>query len=555
MPPIDVEQANAEIDALLKGAVTSLKQPIEEPNYNKVDTSGLKRKIEKVDTQAEVANLQIGVERDRFNAANAEEQRAILARGQAEADLAIADQEKAKQEADLTLEIANALGVNPSDIAAVGEKLRTERPKAEAMLREIQQRQSTSPIDNPLEWITSRLTMKPMIDGYNRQADIVNSLEQTLSDSLGTAQSAAAFANRTVPAISAAQAAAKAKALVAESQKLAAQADEKLALQNVTFAQQRLANDLAVAGLTKESTAQDLQQANAEFQAAIQKIAFADSHANRQLKAAELLDKLNRTKSMDVLLENYDRIIGNPKGTTNRYTFEKFGEAQRTNMVAIGAGSGGTDPYQALVNLTGSGIRPGPLFTSGRLLGSVRDWAAEIGADPKIQLLDEKQKPLMIGKKLSERIELEKQSAYKPGNIFYELSPKEMILSGNVDKDSQLAKVLEPFATQEGNIPTGVVVAAIENQWKNPAEAGAVLSDYYKKNMLLRNSTQNYRLVGVVPDAGYKVPISVGPFGDRMKLDITQPQDATKMILFMRKNKMIGEAFQDVSHGTFGRFN
>lgn len=547
---MEFEEANREMDDLLRGAIVSLKKPIEEPNYNKVDTTPFKKKVEKVDTEAETANLNIGVERDRFNASSERERAAIIAKGQADADAVRADADRAKLESDLASEIARSLGVSPSDIAAVGEKLRTERPKAEALLRDIQAKQSVGLTDNPLEWLGNKLTIDGDIENYNREADIVNSIQGTLDESLNTAAAAATFANKSIPAITTAQASAKAKALTAEAQRLEAVADQKLALQNVSFAQQKLSNELAVAGATKDSTAIDIAQANTEFQVQIQKIAYADSHAKRQMAAAELLDKLQKTKSLDVLLLNYDNIMGNSKGTTTRYTFEKFSEHQRTNIAAIGAGSGGTDPFQSLINLTGSGLRPGPLFTSGRLMGNLQDWSAEISSTPLIQNLDEKQKAGMIAKKLNERIELEKASAYKPGNIFYEASPKEMILSGMVDKNSQLAKVLEPYATQEGNIPSGVVVAAIEKQWKNPSEAGAVLADYYTKNMGLRNSTQNYHLFGLKPDNFYNVPIKVGfPMGTRMELDLTKPADATKMVLFMRQNKITGDALNQVRMG------
>lgn len=533
---MNYEEATREADDLLRGAITDLKKPIEVPNYKKVDTSAFKKKVEQVDTQAETANLNVGLERENYNDAALREQNAITSEGAAKADAARADQARAQQEADLNKSIADAMGVNPDDLAAIGARIKEERPKAEAMLREVQAAQSVG-LDNPLEWITGKLTIDSKIDAYNRQADIVNSLEGTLSDSLTTANAAAMFNGKSIPQITSAQSKARADEAVAQAAKLKAQAEEKLAIQNVTFAQQKLANDLAAAGVTKESTAQDLQQANSEFQAQIARIAAADTHTNRMLRAAELLEKLERTKQLEIVLKNYDRIMGNPEGTTNRYTFEKFSDLQRTNMVAIGAGSGGTDPYQALINLTGSGLRPGANFTSGRLLGNIRDWAAEIGASRDIQQLDEKQKPGMIAKKLAERMELEKQSAYKPGNIFYEASPTEMLLSGAVPKDSELAKVLEPFATQQQNVPTGVVISAIIEKWKNPSEAGAVISDYYKRNILLRNSSQNYKLVGVTPENTYKVPIKVGFLQTSIPFDLTKPEDATKMALFMLNSK------------------
>jgi hypothetical protein len=107
-------------------------------------------------------------------------------------------------------------------------------------------------------------------------------------------------------------------------------------------------------------TALQIQQEGEKLKAKIYAINQAETNASRLLKAAELLEKLEKTKGLDVLLKNYDRTMGHPEGTTTRYNFERLGEVQRQNIIAAGAGSLGplNDPLSSLEIFQAS--RPGP---------------------------------------------------------------------------------------------------------------------------------------------------------------------------------------------------
>lgn len=532
---MEYKEAQEQADQLISGAVAELKRPSEIPNYKSVDTSAFKKEVQRVDTSREVAQMTVGAERDRYNDAAQAEKEAIGRSGAADADKIRADADRAKLEASIYTGIINSLGVNPEDIAAVGARLREARPAAEAKLRDIQQAQRVSPLDNPLEWFSNQVTLPSQIKDYNRETDFVTSLEHTLEESITTANNAALLNSKSIPTITAAQAQASASKALSEAAKAQAQADERLAAQNINFAQQKLANDLALANMTKDSTQLDIQQANTEFQAQIHRITVADNHTNRLLRAAELLEKIQDKKQTELLLKNYDKVIGNPAGTTSIFLFNKLPATERENIAAIAVGSGGADPFNSLVNVARA--RPGPLFTSTKLFNWLQGEAETVSKTPEINAIDKQLQPAAISKRLKARVDEEKAQAYKPGNIFYEASPAEMIASGAVDKDSELAKVLAPFAQTGQSVPTGVVVAAITDKWKNPSEAGAVLSDYYKRNVILRNSTVNYRLAGITPDSNYIVPMNLGILGGRISFDLTNPADATKMILMVKSQQ------------------
>lgn len=539
---VDFDEVNKNVDSLVQDAIELLRKnsggkgaSATRPDYNPVDLSRLRGEVDRSGANRDATNLQIGVERDRMNDAADRKDAAVAAKSQADQDSVKADQERAAQEAKVYADLGDAMGVNVNDIAALADRMRIERPRAEQLLQEVQDMQSVGLLDNPLDWFMNQLQMPAKTEAYNRQADKVNGMQNTLDASLQSAANAASFNTKAIPSITAAQAAAKAGSIAEAAKIEQAKQQEELARHNVTFAVQRLANDLNVASATNNMTSLEITQAHHEYQAMITGIQFADNNATRMLKAAELLEKLEKTKGLDVMLDNYDRIMGHPKGTTTRYNFERFGQAAQQNIVAIGAGSGGSNPLEAMINF-GNG-RPGALASpaSIKVHTWLQDKTADIGANARVQSLDEKQKPLVMNKLLLAEIDSEKDSAYKPGTLFYQLHPAEMLASGQIAADSKLAQVLEPY-TKDPNTPvtSEVIVAAIRKAYPNIAEAAIVLSEYYQKNVTLRNANMNLNLFKIGAPKDYKVPMNVPGYGSmfRGKLNLTDTADAAKYLIF-----------------------
>jgi hypothetical protein len=546
---IDFAQAARDADALVKGAaqVLNAQDVLNAPTFNRVDTSSSKRELEKARASRDISDLTLDTEQQRYSSASEDEKAAITKGGRAQADLEKANQERAQKEADLYKSYALMFGIDvdpSSDIANVASELRKMRPGVNQKLTKIQQMQSVSITDNPLDWLANQVQLPHAIADYNRDADKINSMQDSIDKGIQTAQAAANLGAKGIPTITEAQAAAAANLALSTAARAKAKVDEDLARVNVDFASKRLAGDLSIATSTREMTALEIKQNELEFMGQIQAIQLADTHANRLLRAAELMEKLGRTKALDLVLEQYDKNTGHPPGTTNRFVFERMPSGLRDNIIAIGAGSAGTNPYEFLTNF--GHARPGPLLSpeTGRLFNFIQEKFQSIPEtlDIKIKAAPKETHAASYAQYLSLAIESEKKEAYKPGNLFYELEPSKMIASEVIPADSKLAKVLEPLTATKGPIPTNVIIEAINNEWKNPSEAGQVIAEYYKRNIELRNKSLNLGLAGVKAPTDYTIPLRRQIYAFKLsagRFDLTKPEEATKYVLATRTQDAI----------------
>lgn len=541
---IDFEAVNRDVDALIQGAIGDLLNgnrkgaagaSTEVPSFQKANLDDLRNEVARTKSSREVAQAQIGEEQGNYLAAGTRRTAAIEAKGQAEAAEIAANAARAEQVAKIHRDLAISLGVDPEAIAEVAHRIKLERPKAEALLGEIKEMQAVGLLDNPLEWFVNQIQLPAKIEPYNTQAARINMLQNSLDAGLKTAQDAATHNSKGIASITAAQSVAGMDKVIQSAAIDKAVAEEALAKQNISFAQQKLANDLSVANLTKEMTQLEIQQNLSAYQAAIYKIKAADDDATRKLKAAELLEKLERTKGLDVILESYDRVMGHPKGTTNRYTFERFGKDQAHNIIAIGSGSIGSGPAEAVMNFIQG--RPGPEIAAetARMFNYLQEKFAPISSNPEIQRLDQKEKIYTMNKKLREEVDRDIARSDVMGSVFYEMSPATMLASGKIPADSKLFKVLEPLSKVTGPVPTEVVIETIRKEFKNPVEAGQIVAEYYQRNITLRNTSMNAGAFGIKLPESYKAKHThqEGPIWRNRGTyyDLTKPEEAVKYVL------------------------
>jgi hypothetical protein len=505
------------------------------PTYKPVDTSELDYDRERVRSQREVVSATIQEELQNYNNAGGDQKKAIQAEGAAKADAVYADKAQADRAAEIFAQYGQIFGVTPDSMAAVVHDMNSQRPKLQAAGSEIAAMQAVGPGDNILEWWGNQFALPGKINEYNARAATYNMMQETLDSYIKSANAAATFTLKGTSTISAAQAKAKADFAKAEADKQSAIVDETMAKTNVTFATQQLAADVAAAEKTLQSTELQVRQRQNELQAMIHGIQFSENQAMRMLRAAELAEKLakgedemGQRKSIEVVLKNYDRIMGHPVGTTNFNIWRVSNEAQRNNMIAIGVGSVGPTPVSAMMNWYRS--NPGPLASpdTSRIMehirGKTEGWLVTAAA----QTIDEKQKIDFVNKKVTEEIGNEIKNASKFGSPFYEMSPARMLESAQMNPESVVAKVLAPLAQRkDSNIPTELVAMTIAQAFKNPNDAGAAISDYYKRNMALRNTSMNTALIGITLPTTYQVKVRLGAFTSAM-LDLTNPADATK---------------------------
>jgi hypothetical protein len=553
----DSSEASRMADSLVRGAIESLQKPVTIPRTKGIDTGGTNDSVEEASYTRDLVSEIIDDSTNRFGMAIEGQKEAIGKGGKASAEGIMADQQRSQQEANLQKHFADLFGISTdmsSEIAVTAQRLRELKPGAEEKLRKVQAMQNVGLLDNPLEWLVNQVQLPAVISDYNRDADVVNYLQTTIDASIKTGQDAANFAGKGIPTITVAQAKAGADKVLALADQNKAIADENLAKTNVAFAVHKLAGDISIANATRETSSLELQNEHLKYTSMINEINLADKHSERLLRAASLIEKLEGTRGLDIILENYDRTMGHPARTTTRYVFEKFAEGQRQNIVAIGAGSLGADPFEGMINWYRSRPGPGASPETTRFFNYLRDKSEEISTTAEVQRMDEKQKPAIISKKLKEKIQEEFSGASKQGNIFHEMSPTQMIQSGALPPDSHLAKILEPFTKQTGPIDTSIVLAAIDKEYQNPGEAGAVISDYYKRNMQLRNSVMNTSLAGITlpKDYIYRKTMQFGggfEGGGRLQFDLTDPTQATKYILIKRAGDIAS-----IGIGTSGPF-
>lgn len=540
-----LEDVSKTVDELLSSAVKVLQSPMSVPGYSGTDLTAARRESTRAAATRDEASTVIDDSKTKMYTATEDQKAALDRQKVAERDSANADQERAQAIANTTLIVGgDVFGGGTKDEIARNAAILTKaivdaRPELDAALAEIQK---LNQADNPLDWLTNQFILPSKVAAYNAKATQVNAMQNTLDNALATSEAIVTFANKGVPTITAAQAKAKADKAAAIIDVEKAKADEALAKTNVEFAVRKLAGDLSIANQTIDMTRIQQEENKMKYQSAINAINLADTHANRLMKAASLLEQIEKTKGLDVILKNYDRVMGHPDGTTNRFMFERFSDSRKQDMVAIGAGSMGADPYTGM--LTFFNNRPGPQTSpdTARLFSYIKDKADTIALTAKVQATDEKQKPAAIARELRRMLDEEIVSSSKQGSLFYELSPAAVIAGNDKIANSPIGKALEPLAKSPGTVPTEVIISTLTQTFKNPTDAGAAIAAYYQNNIAMRNTVMNTNLIGVKLPTSYVIRDSVGMFGfNKIPFDLTKPEDATKYVLLQRQ-KLINQA-------------
>jgi len=551
---MDINEAISLSDQLVEEAASTLMTPFKIPQFTGVATKENKVELERVKKTRDSTQALIDVEQTKITEANTKTKDALDAEAIAKGARALADTERANQIADVNKLADLIFNIDPSsDIALKADQVRQERATARGMLDTLKERQSVAITDNPLEWLFNQIAMPQRVQAYNRQADIVDSLQNGIDEGIKTAQNLAARYERGIPTTTSIQAKAIADLALADAAKAKIAADLALSKTNVDFATRKLSEDLAVANATRDTSTLEFQNARTKYESLVMEINLTEKRSERQIKAATLLNELGQSQALDALLRNYDNVIGNPQGTTNRQLFNKLPPSVRENIAAMGAGKGGADPYDFLINIRN--LRPGSQMskeTQSLILWLNQQAAAQATAVDKMitdQKLTKDQREIKIGQNLSAVIEAQRELAYQPGTLFHEVEPGKLLASGAILPNSILAKALLPLTQQTGPITPEIIVATIDKAYQsNPTITGQVVAEYYQRNLKFMNSAANFQLAGIKPMNSYTVPLSFGPFVSKT-FDLTKPEEATKYILFKQFKEKIPNlgAYSDVS--------
>lgn len=535
---------SADVDEILRQAVDTLSTPMSTPGYKAVDTKALKSEVGRASQSRNYFQDVLNTEAGKSAVANDEEKDAITRSGQASKDKAIADQDQAQKIADNNVSVHKLLGigVNPEDAAAtLATNITKTRPVLEKERQDIQDMMNVGPLDNPIEWLANGLQLPGKIKTYNSKAQQVDDWQTALDNGIATSTALAAEINRGLPTITMAQAKATGDKAVAEADKLKAVTDKEFAKVNVDFASKKLAADITLVTANMHMTQMDIEQNKLKYESALNAIRLADTHAARQLQAAKLLEQLQDSAGLDVLIKNYDLQVGNPEGTTTRAGMKFKTKPDQDEVMAIGGSSRfGNSPLQAFESA--SKIRFGPLISEDTkaMYRQLSQWVATAQDTPNVQKALPEQKRAQLAIATNNRIAAEFKEASNPKSFFHEFDPAKMLASGAIPIDSEMGKVLAPLAKGGTEVTSALIADTFEKSFGN--NAGAALAEYYQKNMELRNKALALETIGIpavikaakLDITAYKT--KVGGIFDSMTLDLTKPGDANKFIL-IRKNK------------------
>lgn len=541
------------IENLLSDAGKNLQQEFTIPTFKGVSTKKAEAEVQKTRGSRDELSSSVTEGKSVFKSATADAKAAIGAEGQARADRANADQLQSQEIADahrMTNQLFG-LGVNASDAIAVLANENTKiKPAMDKDLAEIEQMQSVGPLDDPIAWLFNGLQLPTRIQKYNTVAAKYNNNEAMIQNGIQNSAAMGTQLTKGIPTITAAQGKATADLAVAEANKLKAIADQNFAIHTVDLSNKKLAGDLAIAGDTLKLTQLDIEQAKIRYTSQIEAIKLAESHTDRLLKAASVYEKLDDIAKQKVVLGNAEDKLGYTRGTLTPSTLKLMKAEDRDSILAIGlSDTFGRNPYDVLKTVSKVKLGPGISEDTMKVINYIQGKAGIIKRqmdEIKDNSVPPEQKEAMFSAKLNNLIKADMEEAEKPGNFFHELSPAKFFMANKNLVDSPIGKILAPLASKDQEIMTKDIVATVvEGMGGNVSTAGGAISDYYKKNVELRNAAVPYRGAG-----GIEISNSYFVTLRGHRYDMTKSGDATKFAIVQTNEK----ALADMMRGSNGIF-
>lgn len=555
-------------EALLEDAIKTLQTPVPtNVAYSGVNlgpaqeaTRGVKKAVEAQQTAITDAAALNSI-------ANADLQAGQLDQAAASAMVAAANADRAAQVAskfDVYRDLEATQKQMAASIAAANVAIATVKPTADAELETIRQMQSVALLDDPLEWAYNQIQLPNKIKAYNAAADQINTAQSVIDVGLNNVAGISAGAVNNIPAITAAQAAATAEEAAAKAKIANALADEKLAKENVDFATKNTAAQVALAGVTENTTRLQQREAELKYQSQIQAINIADNRANRLLRAAEYQEKLQTQEQMQINLSNYEKVMGLKAGSMPASAFKQLPKERQLDIIAIGAtGKYGFGPEDALSNFRELGYGQELSSSSKGIISFLvkeeekalrridQELTVSVGAGKLAAADKAKERKAKLDEALTTALNEEIRNP--ESKLFAPATPREVIASGALPPNSVLATILKPIAETNAPVNIETVYQSIRAHAPGSIQAqGDLLAQYAKiaKQLTLQSSNVTAFGANVKPDP--RVLVSIGdpilqtPGGDeirrRISLDITDPVQARKFVLIKARPELPGSA-------------
>lgn len=585
----DIErQLAVAIDAIGKVAGKSV------PAYKSPDTAKYLDAMQRVRATAEGVTRDVEQSRADFNTASNQEKQAIQASASANVEKSNADQARAQQIADIAYKVNAMVGVD-GNADRLSEKvgmfhqlndqyLATEQ--ASQVLREsvqqdaakLREETSVSFSDNPIRWLEGIFTIPQLTDtveaGVNQikiednklaaMKEGIMGVQGDINESLAAAKDAFEARSRTVPSITAGQAAATNNLAVATATEKAAKTDQELAKQNAAFAGQKLAQ--AVTAESAERGAQVLAQQNAELEwrSGVQQIVKADSDAKAKLAIAELMTKIQDTQQVASVLKMYETRMGLPPGTMTNSRYKALPDKGKEYVFGMAAGFSGATPGDAYFNIrdaAAAGLQPGPGLSeqTDKMLRTMRAYTEQQFTQKSVQQElsgknKDQQRAIMVQKVNDKFAEWQANPTIDTqNNPYFEQSPHNVVLHSPGLAQTKIGKILQPYITSSTAPSTDQVIAALRDGAANKDEAADMISQYYQLNTKIKNAVTDFQAFGAKPVTSYLYNYRIpGPvFGDsRGRTDLNNRTEVKSMLLRQERSKEITEGLGKGLGGT-----
>lgn len=576
----DIErQLAVAIDAIGKVAGRTV------PAYQSPDSAKYLDAVRRVRDTATGTVRDVEKSRADFDTASNQEKQAIQAAATAGIEKTNADQAKAQQIADIAYKVNAMVGVDGnadrlSEKVGVFHQLNDEylaREQASQTLRDsvqqdaakLREETSVSFSDDPIRWLEGIFTIPKLTDTVeagvnqikiedNKLATLkegIMGVQGDINESLAAAKDAFEARSRTVPAITAAQAAAQNNLTAAQATEKAAAADKEMARQDAGFAGQKLAE--VVTAESAERGAQVLAQQNAEltWKSGIQQIAKQDSDAKAKIAIVELMSKIQDNQQVAGVLRMFETRTGLPAGSMTLSRYKALPDRGKEYVFGMAAGFSGATPGDAYFNIrdaAAAGLQPGPALSeqTDKMLRTMRAYTEQQFTQKAVQQElagknKDQQRAVMVQKVNEKFAEWQANPTIDPqNNPYFEQSPQNVALQSPSIAKTKIGKILQPYITSSSAPSTDQVISALRDGAASPDEASSMISQYYQLNTKIKNAVTDFQAFGAKPVTSYlytyKMP---GPvFGSSTgRVDLTNKTEVSNMLLRQQKSKELTE--------------
>lgn len=424
-------------------------------------------------------------------------------------------------------------------------------------------------LDDPIRWLAGVFKIPQLNDTVeagknqievlnNKQAGLasaITAVSQDINETVAASKDAKEARAGTIPAITAQQAAAANNLATAQATEKAAAADQKLAVQSSSFANQKFAE--VVTSFNTEHAVQTLAQQNAELQwrSSLQGLAKADSDAKAKLMIVEMMTKINDNATLAGVLRLSEAQLGLPPNSLTISRYRSWPDRMKEGVIGIGMGYTGATPGDAYFNvktLADGGVQPGPglpqqqqQILQGTRADLERFQAASVAAGT-FPTGKEAQRAFLIAHVNQRYAEMQANpTSNSAENPYYEQTPQNIAAYDQTFAQTKVGKILQPLITGTSAPDTGQVIKTLQAGAADTNEAAKMISDYYRYNTAVKNSIVDYKKFGLKPVNSYfyMAPVPGAIFGENLRrFDLTNPVEVKNMLLRQQKAQAMKDA-------------